>query len=222
MKTNFVKNIFTETLKKKSIYRIFTNQFFQGMEFGGDILDIGGTAKKGSHYRYMKIEDMSKIKTVDIDEAAKPDIVLNIESAKLPIDNNSFENVFAFNVIEHLSNPTNLVEESHRVLKDGGKLVCVVPFLVNVHPDPHDFARYTDEKLHQMMISGGFSEVRVSPIGYGPFIAGYSHQEFVCPRILRLIVIPSMFLLDWILKVFKPNIDYKSRFPLAYAVIAKK
>lgn len=47
-----------------------------------------------------------------------------------PVQTASFDNCFATEVIEHLKNPHNLIEEAHRVLKPGGMLFLSTP---NVH-----------------------------------------------------------------------------------------
>ena len=51
-------------------------------------------------------------------EVVKCDLIKN----KLPYKSNIFDEVFSKNLFEHIPNPLNLLNESKRVLKKGGKL----------------------------------------------------------------------------------------------------
>jgi SAM-dependent methyltransferase len=85
---------------------------------------------------------------------------------RLPFRSNSFEAVFSLNVLEHTANPFRCAEEISRVLKPGGKLYCVAPFLVPLHSYPNHFfnmsfqgLRYLFEKnfeivQHEVPLSG--------------------------------------------------------------------
>ena len=55
--------------------------------------------------------------------------------------NNSFDMIFAFNLIEHLPNPKLFITECNRVLKKGGLLLIETPVQESL---PHIFARLGD------------------------------------------------------------------------------
>lgn len=52
-------------------------------------------------------------------------IQLDINTQKLPYEDNVFVKVISNNVLEHLTNPKNFFEEIYRVLKSGGKLEII-------------------------------------------------------------------------------------------------
>jgi hypothetical protein len=57
-----------------------------------------------------------------------PDLNLNVDVDRLgPIEDASFDAVIASHVIEHLANPLRALQEFHRVLRPGGRLVLIVP-----------------------------------------------------------------------------------------------
>ena len=57
-----------------------------------------------------------------------PHLNLNVDVDRLsPIEDASFDAVIASHVIEHLANPLRALQEFHRVLRPGGRLVLIVP-----------------------------------------------------------------------------------------------
>jgi hypothetical protein len=123
--------------------------------------------------------------------------------------------------LEHIYNFAKPLEESWRVLKQGGQLIGVVPFLVNYHPDPSDFWRYSRETLQIILQKQGFTSVVVTPFGYGPCLAGWSHVEQVVPRILKMLIFPFILAGDWFIQKIRPTMN-KSKFPLGYFFTATK
>ena len=55
------------------------------------------------------------------------DIIADLEKP-LPLDSDSFDTVFANQVIEHVVNLPGLVHEVHRILKPGGQFLAHVPY----------------------------------------------------------------------------------------------
>ena len=97
----------------------------------------------------------------------------------------------------------------------------MVPFLLNVHPDPHDYVRLTREQLELELHNAGFRRCRILALGSGPFAAAYSQLEFMIPRLMRLIVIPPAIWLDGLIQLLKPEARFSERFPLGYAFSAE-
>ena len=85
----------------------------------------------------------------------------------LPLKDETFDVVFASNVLEHLPNPQAVIKEWHRVLRPGGKVIGTVPFLLGVHQAPYDFLRYTYLMLNRMFKEAGFKKTEISSLGTG-------------------------------------------------------
>ena len=57
--------------------------------------------------------------------------IVNLEKEKLPFKDNSVEEIYCAHVLEHLSNPIEVVAEFNRILMPGGKLTIRVPYFAD-------------------------------------------------------------------------------------------
>ena len=98
---------------------------------------------------------------VDMMDYANVDIVCDIH--QLPFKDNTIDAVMSVAVLEHVSEPDKVMAEVRRVLKPGGFVFTVIPFMQPFHASPHDYQRYTlpgIEYLHRnfrLMESGVYS-----------------------------------------------------------------
>jgi predicted SAM-dependent methyltransferase len=75
---------------------------------------------------------------IGIDVSKECDInILYDCNLPLPIKDNTVDKIILSHVIEHLDEPIKMIEEAHRVLKDGGILVVGVPHVSS-------YAAFTD------------------------------------------------------------------------------
>lgn len=63
----------------------------------------------------------------DCREGGGVDCVFDI-SKRFPFADNSFDEIYASHVLEHLANPLDAIMECHRILKPGGRLTIRVPY----------------------------------------------------------------------------------------------
>ncbi|NKC31025.1 methyltransferase domain-containing protein [Falsiroseomonas selenitidurans] len=87
----------------------------------------------------------------------------------LPFPDGSFDAVCAEAVLEHVCDPQRCVAEIHRVLRPGGFVWAVTPFLQPVHMGAHDFTRFTF--LGHRRLFRWFDESASGMVG-GPVQAG--------------------------------------------------
>lgn len=211
--------ILKEIIKGKSLARALFNAELSAIKIDGRVLDVGG----GKHQDYLdfleKSEDVS-VETVDIVLRGQNGRFVDFEKDSLPFEEATFDHVLVFNVLEHIYNFQFITSEMQRVLKNGGQLVGFVPFLINYHPDPHDYFRYTKEAIQKIFESSGFQMIKVKEVGRGPFAVNYNNILLSLPRILRILIFPFFFVADWIFMKLRPNIT--TRFPLGYIFIFKK
>lgn len=78
---------------------------------------------------------------------ARPDVFA--DGAKLPFPDHCFDAVFCLEVLEHVPEPAQVMEEISRVLKPGGRAWISMPFLYPLHDAPFDFQRYTEYGLRR-------------------------------------------------------------------------
>lgn len=185
----------------------------------GIIVDLGG-GKNPSYFGYLQGVSEATIENIDAQYGAGAAGQIDFEKDPLPYHDGSVDQVLMLNVLEHVYHHAFFVSEAHRILKDGGTVIGFVPFLINYHADPHDYFRYTHEALEKIFAEAGFSEVRVLPLGLGPFAVNFNTLASFLPRVLTALLWPAYYLLDRVLLAVKP--DIRKRFPLGYLFILTK
>jgi SAM-dependent methyltransferase len=82
---------------------------------------------------------------------------INASLTELPFENNSYDMICAFDVIEHIENDNKAVEEIYRVLKPKGKYFITVPAFQSLWSNHdivnHHFRRYKKKQLNKLIES---------------------------------------------------------------------
>mgnify|MGYP000358369646 CR=1 FL=1 len=195
---------------RKLLYKELAN-----IDLNGRVLDLGGSKKSGYH-GLLKGEHTFDV--ANIDKEYGFDIELDLEQP-FKIDNEMYDGVLAINVLEHIYNHENFLSESYRVMKQGGSIIIGVPFLIQVHPCPHDHWRYSKETLEKILDKAGFKDIQVRAVGRGPFTAAFQIiYNALFFSIFRAIVFGVASVLDSVVQR-KMN---KDSYPLGYLVTARK
>jgi SAM-dependent methyltransferase len=102
---------------------------------------------------------------VDRTAATAPDVVHDLDVRPWPFEDNRFDEVLAFDVIEHLDNVVSVMEEVHRICRDGARIEITVPHFSsgNAFTDPthrHFFSRYSFHYFEGSHEFGFYSEAR--------------------------------------------------------------
>lgn len=139
--------------------------------FNGKTIDIGCGEKPYlnifKHCNYLGIDFRNYSLNNDF-PSSKPDFFFNdeyIKTLKLPFPSKTFDNVFCFQVVEHHKNPQKFMEEIHRILKPGGKILFSCPFIEGIHEKPNDYQRYTEYGWREILIRNNFKLLRISRQG---------------------------------------------------------
>jgi SAM-dependent methyltransferase len=91
------------------------------------------------------------------------DVIARLE--QLPFPDASFDHVLSVVVLEHTPQPARVVEEFHRVLKQGGMVHLVVPHMWEEHQKPNDFFRFTSAGVRYLLQTAGIRIRRIHPVG---------------------------------------------------------
>ena len=124
---------------------------------GGTVLDVGAKLAL-----YVKDIAATTYMTLDIDSACEPDLCCDLHD----VDWSSeyfVDTIIATEVLEHLYNPQQAIQEMHRLLKPGGVCLLSTRFIYEYHADPHDYFRFTEDSLAHLFRA--FSHVEIHPHG---------------------------------------------------------
>lgn len=155
-------------------------EFFKTQYRPGKILDVGNLEKSGKLHRalierYPESEwyGLDPVEQSTVGASFKNQFVGSLE--KMPFEDGQFDTVYLGQVIEHVWNPKGALDEVHRVLKRGGRVVLDTPSLYSftrymrylvrgredfhTHPE-HKFG-FTPAILKEVLQAAGFTEVKI-------------------------------------------------------------
>jgi len=197
-------------------------------QLSGRLLDFGSGRKP-----WRSLFQVDEYIGVDIAESGHDhhdsEIDFYYDGHVIPFENNSFDSVFASDVLEHLFNLDEMLNELHRVLKPGGQMLVTIPFAWNEHEAPYDFARYTSFGIQSIMEKHGFEIIRLHKTTTGFETVCQSVNTFIIENIfsrnkalrtlLMIFITGPMTLLAVFLNYILP--DNKSWY-LSLVLLAKK
>lgn len=186
----------------------------------GEVIDLGGSRKSAYTTDF---KGNFKLTVANFEATETGDIALNLEQA-FPIANQSYDHALCINVLEHIFNYQNVISETYRILKPEGQAIFAVPFLIQVHPSPHDYWRFTGETLTRLFTEAGFTEVKVEPIGTGVCSAIVQIKSNLLHfALLRKLANIAAFAGDKILtRIYKKKTFSKEFYTLGYLITVKK
>lgn len=199
----------TTSLLRREEYKALSNLTLQGK-----VLDVGGSKRSGYHEL---IRGEHSFIVANLEESYGTDMVFDAQET-WPFEDASFDAVLFINVLEHLYRYEQALDECARVLKEGGKVVGVVPFMFNVHGSPNDHFRYTRSTLELLLAERGFDPIRIQELGTGAFSVIYHCLlGFVRWDWLASLLIPVFSGLDRLVHALKPDSAMSAReMPLGY------
>jgi SAM-dependent methyltransferase len=83
----------------------------------------------------------------------------------IPLQDSSVDYILCMVALEHSRDPRRVLGEFSRVMKSGGTLILVVPFLWEEHQTPHDYFRFTRYGIQELIASSNFQIDLLCPIG---------------------------------------------------------
>jgi SAM-dependent methyltransferase len=82
----------------------------------------------------------------------------------IPLDDSFADVIICIEVLEHIPNPHEAVQELARLLKPGGSIYLSVPFSAREHQVPYDYFRYTSFGLEYLFKEAGLNVEYIKPV----------------------------------------------------------
>ena len=168
---------------------------------------------------------------INLDICSSPgvDVIGTIED--IPFGNETLHAAVSQEVLEHVVDPHRAVREVFRVLVAGARFYVQTPFMMGVHSAPHDYWRFTDYGLRNLLAKAGFEieEVGIS-MGAGAAIhqiavefaaasAAAAWQRLYLPvKAVAALAMSPLRLADY----FTSKISSCNRIPAGYHAIGRK
>ncbi|MBN1355654.1 class I SAM-dependent methyltransferase [bacterium] len=131
---------------------------------GERLLDAGaGQAPYRKYFRHTKYTAVDFGKGEQAWDYGNLDAVARLES--LPFPDCTFDMVLSTQVLEHVCEPGQVMDDLFRVLKPGGRLFLSAPLGFGEHQQPHDYYRFTRYALAHLLEQSGFELRSIEPRG---------------------------------------------------------
>ncbi len=136
-------------------------------ELTGSVLDVGA----GQSPRRAWLPKTTSYQGIDVGNSSefgmvgdRPGIIY-YDGKLMPFSNSTFDCVICIEVLEHSEEPQLLITEIARVIKPEGTLLLTVPWSARRHHLPHDYHRFTRERLQVLFTQAGFSNIEIRERG---------------------------------------------------------
>ena len=154
---------FLKILKRWTRANIFIpiHEHLSSIEPNAHILSIGGFGSIDNLLRENLKNSALTLRTFDIDEKHKPDLLGDVQelSKLIPPGSKRPDLIIALEVFEHVPSPKDAIFECFKSLNDEGTLIFSTPWITPIHDRPHDYWRITPQAIKMMTLD--FKEVKI-------------------------------------------------------------
>ena len=143
-------------LIRKSIYYVIKDN---AAKLDGSLLDFGCGTKPYKNLFINANEYIGVDYKIEGREQNMDEVDRFYDGKVIPFEDNRFDSILSTEVLEHVFNIDELLQEFNRVLKNKGRAIITTPFIWEEHEMPYDFARYTTPALKFLYEKHGFSVI---------------------------------------------------------------
>lgn len=140
-------------LIRRAIYAVIRDN---ATKLEGSLLDFGCGTKPYKDLFVNVNEYLGVDYMIEGREQVRDDVDRFYDGKVIPFEDQRFDSILSTEVLEHVFNIDELLQEFNRVLKDKGKVIISTPFMWEEHEMPYDFARYTTPALQFLYQKHGF------------------------------------------------------------------
>lgn len=206
---NTLKNFSFKQQFQPNFFGIFTNPFYFSRRglfkaickhsdlIVGKTLDIGCGQKPYQHL----FKNATQYLGLEIDSPQnrlKKNADFFYDGKHMPFEDQSFDSLVCNEVLEHVFNPNDFLQEMHRILRGGGKMLITLPFVWDEHEQPYDYARYSSFGITHLLEQNGFKVLQFEKTNDGfeiifALINAYIYKK-LCTRSKILRILSTLFI----------------------------
>jgi SAM-dependent methyltransferase len=133
----------------------------------GDVLDVGAGESPWREWlpRACTYYGVDVANADDYGMRRQPDVTY-YDGRTMPFPAARFDGAICIEVLEHVEAPQAFMAELARVLKPKAILLLTVPWSARRHHIPHDYHRFTRERLQILVEHAGFEQVDIRERGH--------------------------------------------------------
>jgi len=208
-------------LRGATLMRSLVCLSLKNITISGKVIDLGSNSNMPIEYTFLN-DQSNSITLTDLYPRNPETIKLDLEE-EFPFNNNEYDTSICFNVLPVIFNSQKMINSIYRIT--GTKCILTSAFVRQLAPHPQDYVRYTSQGLKLLFENAGFQNIKVIPVGHGPFSLAWSLIEnYISNNYLRYYLLHLPWMLDNLL--YKLNKNKKDaimiRSEVASIVIALK
>jgi 2-polyprenyl-3-methyl-5-hydroxy-6-metoxy-1,4-benzoquinol methylase len=129
----------------------------------GKVLDVGAGESPWREW----LPSTATYEGVDVGNAEEfgmqpaRDGITYYDGRTIPFPDAIFDGAICIEVLEHAEDPGLLMAEIARCLRQGATLLLTVPWSARRHHIPHDYHRFTRERLQNLLEASGFEQIEI-------------------------------------------------------------
>jgi len=189
----------------------------------GNLLDVGCGKKP---YYELFSRRVQEYLGLDLPASKRKTIDIFADGLHLPFKSGSFDTVLSTEMIEHIPEPKDLLDEINRVLKREGILILSAPQVWGLHSEPKDFFRFTKYGLKYLMEKTNFQILRIQPTcgfwaTYGQRLIDFLFQKYSKFRGGMVFIVPACVLIQFFSTILDKAYIHEGE-TLDHVVVASK
>lgn len=167
--------------KLRQAIEIVVDKYFKDSE-DKTLVDLGCGSMP---YRSLIDKKIYKYVGVDIENNSLAEVLLDVNTSKSDLPDETADFVLSTQVLEHVTSPSSYLAEAYRLTKKDGMLILSTHGFWLFHPDPNDYWRWTASGLKKLLEDNGWQVKEV--IGVLGFSAAALCllQDAIAPKLPR-------------------------------------
>ncbi|MGM5033847.1 class I SAM-dependent methyltransferase [Tardiphaga sp. 803_E3_N1_3] len=197
----------------RALTDVAMRDYIRAIEGSGQIIELGAA---GDYYKLFA----SKAQQYLTSNLVKGGADIELDMTAIDLQTDTVDAVVSIFALEHIFEYKAAIDEQFRVLKPGGRMLLIVPFMYYYHAAPDDFFRFSASALDRLL--GQFKVLIRQPLG-GRWLlfSEFLHEKRIMGSSKNVLV---RFLLRCLALPFLARAlnEHDARYAVAFAYICEK